>query len=181
MILNKNSTQGVKFFSKLSFNICLLHTKCIGKLSNKTFDMLLDLLRKAFPEAMVNLPKSYYEAEKLMKELGLGYKRYDDGPNDCTLHWGLDATKTSCEICKVHRWVTSENDPTGEKRKVSCKVFWHFPLKPRLQRLFMSSKTAAYMRCHSEGRTKDGCMRHPTDFPAWKTFDYQHSVGFNPF
>ena len=52
------------------------------------------------------------------------------------------------------------------------------------------------MRWHSEGRTKDGYMRHPADSPAWKTFDYQHtdfskdprnvrlglaSDGFNPF
>ncbi|KAL3527655.1 hypothetical protein ACH5RR_012311 [Cinchona calisaya] len=60
----------------------------------------------------------------------------------------------------------------------------------------MSFKTAAHMRWHLEGRTKDGCLRHPADSPTWKTFDYQHSEfsedprnvrlglasnGFNPF
>ncbi|KAL3527654.1 hypothetical protein ACH5RR_012343 [Cinchona calisaya] len=76
---------GCKNFSKLSFISHLVHIKCLGKLNNKTFDMFLDLLREAFLEAMVNLPKSYYEAEKLMKELGLGYEKYDC-PNNCTLY-----------------------------------------------------------------------------------------------
>ena len=79
---------GCKNFSKLLFIIRLLHLKCLGKWSNKIFDMLLDLLREAFPEAMEKLPKSYYESEKLMKELGLGYEKYDACPNDCTLYWG---------------------------------------------------------------------------------------------
>ncbi|XP_047949378.1 uncharacterized protein LOC125195243 [Salvia hispanica] len=147
-------------FSKLSFIIRLLHLKCIGSLNNKVFDMLLELLREAFPDAMVDLPKSYYEAEKLMKGLG------------------LDA------------------DPTGEKRKIAQNVLWYFPVKPRLQRLFMSTKTASDMRWHAENLTKDGYMRHPADSSAWNTFDTLHpsfaqesrnvrlgleSDGINPF
>ncbi|KAH7850588.1 hypothetical protein Vadar_000241 [Vaccinium darrowii] len=60
----------------------------------------------------------------------------------------------------------------------------------------MSSKTASFMKWHDEGHTKDGCMRHPTDSPAWQTFDFKqkdfatnpHNVrlglasdGFNPY
>nr|XP_027063083.1 uncharacterized protein LOC113689513 [Coffea arabica] len=193
---NKELYSGCKRFSKLSFMIRLLHLKCLGKLSNKIFDMLLDLLKEAFPDAMDGLPKSYYEAEKLMKELGLGYDKYDACPNDCTLYWGVDARRKHCETCKESRWVKSENDPTGEGRKIPHKVLWHFPLKHRLQRLFMSSKIAGHMRWHAEGRTKDGNMRHPADSPSWQTFDFHHpefsqdsrnvrlglaSDGFNPF
>ncbi|XP_027156993.1 uncharacterized protein LOC113758246 [Coffea eugenioides] len=133
---NKELYSGCKRFSKLSFMIRLLHLKCLGKLSNKIFDMLLDLLKETFPDAMDGLPKSYYEAEKLMKELGLGYDKYDACPNDCHMRW------------------------------------------------------------HTEGRTKDGNMRHPADSPSWQTFDFHHpefsqdsrnvrlglaSDGFNPF
>ena len=193
---NKELYSGCKRFSKLSFMIRLLHLKCLGKLSNKIFDMLLDLLKEAFPDAMDGLPKSYYEAEKLMKELGLGYDKYDACPNDCTLYWGVDASRKHCETCKESRWIKSENDPTGEGRKLPHKVLWHFPLKHRLQRLFMSSKIAGHMRWHAEGRTKDGNMRHPADSPSWQTFDFHHpefsqdsrnvrlglaSDGFNPF
>ncbi|XP_042441186.1 uncharacterized protein LOC122026513 [Zingiber officinale] len=187
---------GCKKFSKLAFIIRLLHLKCLGKITNKIFDMLLDLLREAFPNAMNDLPKSYYEAEKLMKQLGLGYEKIDACPNDCTLFWRLDKERIQCKTCNELRWETSENDPTGEKRKISRKVLWYFPIKPRLQHLFMSSKTASHMRWHSESRTKDGYMRYPADSPAWQTFDHKHpefakdprnirlglaSDGFNPF
>jgi hypothetical protein len=185
---------GCKKFSKLSFLIRLLHLKCAGKWSNRHFDMLLDLLRESFPDA--EIPKSYYEAEKTMKQLGLGYEKIDACPNDCTLYWGDKLDWKYCFTCKESRWVISENDPIGEKRKVAKKVIWYFPLKPRLQRLFMSSKTAKSMRWHGEVRVDDGVMRHPADTPTWKNFDYQHpqfskdvrnvrlglaSDGFNPF
>ncbi|XP_071940578.1 uncharacterized protein [Coffea arabica] len=145
---------------------------------------------------MTNLPSSYYEAEKLMNTLGLSYEKIDACPNDCSLYWGSAEKRTLCETCNEFRWVASENDSTGEKRKIPQKVLWHFPLKARLQRLFMSSKIASQMRWHEEKRTKDGCMRHPADSPAWQTFDHLHpefakdcrnvrlglaSDGFNPF
>ncbi|XP_073309702.1 uncharacterized protein [Primulina huaijiensis] len=192
----KELYSGCKKFSKLSFIIRLLHLKCLGKITNKIFNMLLDLLREAFPNAMKDLPKSYYEAEKLMKQLGLGYEKIDACPNDCTLYWRLDEERDRCKTCNEPRWETSENDPIGDKRKVARKVLWYFPIKPRLQRLFMSCKTAFHMRWHSESRTKYGYMRHPADSPAWQTFDHNHpefakdprnirlglaSDGFNPF
>ncbi|XP_057789264.1 uncharacterized protein LOC131006122 [Salvia miltiorrhiza] len=188
--------EGCEKFSKLSFIIRLLHLKYLGRLSNKVFDMLLQLLTEAFPNAMDGLPKSYYESEKLMKELGLGYEKIDVCPNDCTLYWGMNERRISCDTCHELRWRTSNKDTTGEKRKIAQKVLWYFSLKPRLQRLFMSAKTASHMRWHAEGRTKDGYMRHPADSPAWSTFDSLHpdfakecrnvrlglaSDGINPF
>ncbi|XP_073152348.1 uncharacterized protein [Henckelia pumila] len=58
--------------------------------------------------------------------------------------------------------------------KTSAKVFWYFSLKPRLQRLFMSSKTSENMQWHSKKRVSDGVLRHPADLPAWKTFDERY-------
>ena len=46
---------------------------------------------------------------------------------------------------------------------VSIKILHHFPLIPRLKRLYMSSKTAPLMRWHAEGHKKDGRLRHPAD------------------
>ena len=80
--------------------------------------------------------------------------------------------------------------------KGSAKVLRHFPLIPRLQRLFMSSNTASYMTWHAQGRANNDLMRHPADSLSWKTFDSLHptfasehrnvrlglsSDGFNPF
>ncbi|XP_052115489.1 uncharacterized protein LOC107478330 [Arachis duranensis] len=70
------------------------------------------------------------------------------------------------------------------KRKVSCKVtsrpipakiLRYFPLKPRIKKLFISSKTADLMTWHNKGHKNDGKLRHPADSPAWKTFDSLHS------
>ncbi|KAL3503830.1 hypothetical protein ACH5RR_033671 [Cinchona calisaya] len=156
--------------------------------------MLRDLLREAFPEG-VKLTKSNYEAKKVIKELGLGYEKYDAVAMiaHCI---GEDPGRKDCETCKPTWWIVSDNDAIGEKRKIPHKVLWHFPLKPRLQRLSMSSKTASSMRWHAESRTKDSYLRHPADTLAWQYFDYQHlefvkdprdvrlglaSDGFNPF
>ncbi|CAL9004927.1 unnamed protein product, partial [Prunus brigantina] len=47
----------------------------------------------------------------------------------------------------------------------------YLPLKPRLQRLYMSTHTAIDMRWHKEKRVDDDVMRHPADGEAWKAFD----------
>lgn len=70
--------------------------------------------------------------------------------------------------------VISTSTSTTENSKVPVKVLRYFPLIPRLQRLFMCSKTATLMRWHEEERTKDGYMRHLANSLAWKTFDYKN-------
>ncbi|XP_012845366.1 PREDICTED: uncharacterized protein LOC105965370 [Erythranthe guttata] len=195
---------GCQKFSKLSFIVRLLHIKCLGNWSDTSFTLILNLLRESFPEG-VQLPINYYETRKILKELGLNYKKIDACMNNCMLYWGINESKTRCETCDEPRWIIPDRiqDENGvpsktskKDKKVSAKIIWHFPLKPRLQRLFMNSKTASLMKWHEEKRTKDGFMRHPADSPAWHTFDYHHpdfakdprnvrlglaTDGFNPF
>ena len=47
-----------KKFTKLSFIIRLFHMKCLNGWSNKSFTMLLELLKEAFPEGET-LPRNY--------------------------------------------------------------------------------------------------------------------------
>lgn len=49
------------------------------------WSMLLQLLKKAFPEGET-LPNSFYETKKIRKKLGLDYKKIDAYPNDCILY-----------------------------------------------------------------------------------------------
>ncbi|XP_042962594.1 uncharacterized protein LOC122296863 [Carya illinoinensis] len=155
---------GCTKFSKLSFVVKLLHIKILGGWSIKSFDMLLSLLRSAFPNA--ELPQSYEEENANLNE---------------------------CPICKASQWMPN----THGSRVIPQKVLRHFPLKPRLQRLFVSSKIAGDMRWHKEQWvTDDTSMRHPADSETWKTFDQANprfardarnvrlglaSDGFNPF
>jgi len=50
------------------------------------------------------------------------------------------------------------------------KVLRFFPLKSRLQQLFMSTKTTADMKWHHEKRINDEVLQHLVDCEAWKKF-----------
>ncbi|XP_052198329.1 uncharacterized protein LOC127805620 [Diospyros lotus] len=198
---NQALYEGCTKYSKLSFLVKLYHIKCLCGLSNKAMSMILELLKDAFEHAKI--PDSFYEAKKLITKLGLNYSQIHACPNDCMLYWGEDESRETCKVCNTSRWKQSrKGNPTnmssgGKKRKKKpVKVLRYFPLKPRLQRLFMSSKTAEHMRWHSVDSNKDGLMRHPRDSEAWKRFDETHiefasdprnvrlglaSDGFNPF
>jgi hypothetical protein len=85
----------------------------------------------------------------------------------------------------------------GIGKKISQKVLRYFPIKPRLQRLFISKDIAKQMRWHKDERKDDSnTLGHPTDAIVWKEFDEEHewfarnsrnvqlglaSDGFNPF
>lgn len=161
---------GCTKFSKLSFIVKLLHIKSIGGWSIKSFDMLLNLLRSAFPDAL--LPQSYGESRSLERDLGFKYDKIHACVNDCILFWKENAALNECPVCKASRWIPN----THGSRVIPQKVLRHFPLKPRLQRLFMSAKIAGDMRWHKEQRAiEDTIMRHPADSESWKKFDEQHS------
>ncbi|CAL2228983.1 unnamed protein product [Prunus armeniaca] len=91
------------------------------------------------------------------------------------------ANATQCPTCKLSRWKKQGKGSKKKGKRVSWKVLRYFPLTPRLQRLFMSSKTAVDMRWHFKDRVKDGVFRHPADFEAWKLFNQIHeSFGMEP-
>ncbi|XP_057986602.1 uncharacterized protein LOC131171152 [Hevea brasiliensis] len=146
--------------------------KSFHRWTNRSFDDLLGLLRELIPNGKQNLPKSYSSARKYVSGLGLHYEKYDVCHNHCTLYWGSFANATSCQICGLSRWKSDEGK--SKRKKTPYKVLRYFPLKPRLQKLFMSSQVASDMRWHKEKRINDGIMRHPADSLAWKSFDEQH-------
>ncbi|WCJ40469.1 hypothetical protein M5689_021385 [Euphorbia peplus] len=158
--------------SKLAIIVKLLHMKSFHRWTNKSFDDLLGLLREVIPNGKHNLPESYSSAKKYIRRLGLHYEKYDVCENHCTLYWGPFANATSCQICGLSRW--KSGDTSNDNKKIPHKVLRYFPLKPRLQRLFMSNEMASNMRWHAEQRVEDDTMSHPADTPAWKSFDDEH-------
>nr|XP_016474093.1 PREDICTED: uncharacterized protein LOC107795901 [Nicotiana tabacum] len=112
-------------------------------------------------------------------------------PNDCMLFWNDNAKADTCSVCGTSRWKS-----TNASSNILAKVLRYFPLKPRLQRMFMCPETAIAMKWHANERPNDGNLRHPADGEAWKDFDSLHpdfaresrnvrlglsSDGFNPF
>ncbi|XP_019263711.1 PREDICTED: uncharacterized protein LOC109241424 [Nicotiana attenuata] len=185
--------------SKLSTMVKLLHIKSIGRWSNESFTMLLKMFKEDLLPAESNLPDSYYEAKKIIRDLGLSYKNIDACKKNCILYWKDDKFHESCNVCGASKW--KEDKHSGETKfmtgkKIAHKILRYFPLKPRLQRLFMSSKISSLMTWHHAKRVDDGVMRHPADSMEWKKFDELHqsfvaeprnvqlghaSDGFQPF
>lgn len=186
--------EGCTKYSRLSFLVKLYHIKCLSGVSDKAMTMILELLNDAFEHAKI--PSSFYEAKKTISKLGLNYEKIDACKYHCMLYWGNkeDEEREICKNCQTSRWKSSGDGSSG--KKVPKKVLRYFPLKPRLQRLFLSTKTAEDMRWHASNTNNDGLMRHPRDSKAWEEFDKSHgwfaqdprnvrlalaSDGFNPY
>ncbi|XP_039145632.1 uncharacterized protein LOC120282863 [Dioscorea cayenensis subsp. rotundata] len=186
--------------SILYFCIHLFHLKCMCGITGKGLDYLIDFLKEFFPIATI--PANSHESKKVIKDLGLGYEKIHSWPNDCMLYWEEKEMQQECHVCGASRWLptksTQPENVDGDQvlYKQPAKVLRYFPLIPRLQRIFMSSKTSTGMSWHANGRTKDGSLRHPADAEAWRSFDARYpdfashprsvrlglsSNGFNPF
>ncbi|XP_057247163.1 uncharacterized protein LOC130589685 [Beta vulgaris subsp. vulgaris] len=173
---NQELFPGCKTFSKLSFIIRLLLYKTLHGLSNVAFDDLLKLWKEVIPNA--NLPSNFNEAKKIIRDLGLDYQKIHACPNDYMLYWKEYEDAEECYVCHTSKWKQPEENqgngiakPSKKKSRIPAKVLWHFPLKPRLQRLFMCSQTAQSMAWHADEREEDGNLRHPADGLTWKSFD----------
>ena len=94
--------EGCSTFSKLSFLLHLFHLKCLYHWSAESFTKLLELLIDAFFQ-IKEFPSSYYEAMKLINDLGLGYEKIHACPNDCMLYWGEFAQNNECHACHIHQ------------------------------------------------------------------------------
>ncbi|KAK6233602.1 hypothetical protein QUC31_006008 [Theobroma cacao] len=116
---------GCKKSNKLSFLIRLLNIKGMTGCSNATITMFLELLKSILPKGET-LSKSYSEAARIMKGLGLEYEKIDACCNDCMLFWGNYVEATSCHICGASRWEGYHEDQdasTSTKlRKIPKKV-----------------------------------------------------------
>nr|XP_033509894.1 uncharacterized protein LOC104088328 [Nicotiana tomentosiformis]XP_033509895.1 uncharacterized protein LOC104088328 [Nicotiana tomentosiformis] len=195
---------GGKGFSKLSFTIRLYFLKYLHGWSNASFTSLVELLKEAMPE--FNIPISYNKAKSIVKDIGLDYEKIDACPNDCMLFRNDHKDDEYCHVCGASRYIKYpkvdideiDNELKASKKayRIPAKTLRHFPLIPRLKRLFMCSKTTNTLSWHGEERSKDGKLKHPADGQAWKDFDSLHpdfardsrnlrlglaSDGFNPF
>jgi hypothetical protein len=107
----------------------MLHIKTYTRMTNKTFNMLFQLLNLALPN--VDFPKSYADAKRALSDLGLGYETIHVCKYDYILYWGDYANSTACLHCGTSTW-----RHVDEKKKVPHKVLQYFPIIPWLQRFF---------------------------------------------
>jgi hypothetical protein len=66
--------EGCTTYTRLAFNMKLLHIKTYKKVTNKAFDLFLSLLCAALP--WVDFPKTYADAKSVLSEVGLVMRQY---------------------------------------------------------------------------------------------------------
>ncbi|XP_074376914.1 uncharacterized protein LOC141718433 [Apium graveolens] len=188
-------------FTRLSFIVRLYQLKCIHGFSESAFSDLLKLIKEVFLNC--NVPSSFNAAKGMIKDLGLDYQKIHACPNDCMLFWGENEKLDFCKTCEASRWREVENKDTGSEKnnvskehKIPVKVMRYFPLKPRLQRMFLNTELSRLMTWHALARKRDGRLRHPADGLGWNSMDAKYpdfageirnvrlglaSDGFNPY
>ena len=86
---------GCKKFSKLAFIVKLHHIKTIYNWSDKSFDIVIDLIKKALSDGE-SLLRSYYEAKRFRKDMGFSYELIHACENDYVLFWKEYAHEEEC-------------------------------------------------------------------------------------
>ncbi|KAL3537237.1 hypothetical protein ACH5RR_000603 [Cinchona calisaya] len=74
------------YMSLLSSLLKLLHVMVLNKWSNKSWNMLVQVLKGILPEGE-RLLENCYEARKVLGGIGLGCEWIDACKNDCVIFW----------------------------------------------------------------------------------------------
>jgi len=110
-------------------------------LSEAGYDKIIEWARSILPERN-KLKKNFYVVKSMMKPLGLGYQKVDMCPNFCMLYYLENSEMTEYMTCghSCYKPRTGRGKTIVEYQKLR-----YFPITPRLQRLFMSPRTAEHM------------------------------------
>nr|GEZ11404.1 hypothetical protein [Tanacetum cinerariifolium] len=161
--------KGCPDFTKLSAIVKLLNLKGKYGASDKFFTELLGLLKKMLPAGNEMVEKTY-QAKKLMRMMGSGYKKIHVCSNNCILYLKDNKELTVCLTCGISRWKV-DNKTHKVYENIPAKVMWYFPIIPRLQRFFKLESISENLRWHATRRITYGVLRQPTDSQAWRTID----------
>ncbi|XP_052724112.1 uncharacterized protein LOC128193952 [Vigna angularis] len=185
--------------SKLSMCVRLLACKSNWNIPNQCIDFFAKMLLDVTPHKC-GLPKTYYDAKKIVSKLGLQSQRIDCCVDGCMLFYDneygkMDGALVECKFCGKPRYQQHKTGASS-KKKVPVKSMFYLPIIPRLQRMYASKETATEMTWHHHNKSSNGVLRHPCDGEAWRHFDRVHrdfsieprnvrlglcSDGFNPY
>jgi hypothetical protein len=154
--LYEGSTVSMLCATLLILNCCKTHG-----VSNMFMNELLMLLSMSILPAGNCLPKTEYEASKILSRLGLAYNMIHACPNGCCLFKGDLEDLEKCPVCDHERYRMSG------RARVPTLILRHFPLIPRLQRMYSSKKLSKLNLWHHFNKSRDGNMRHTADCPQW--------------
>ena len=92
--------------------------------------MLLQFLLDFLP-SNAKLPKDCYEANKIIKDLGLSYEKIHTCSKDCILYWKENVNLETFPNCNISRWENNEskgqqntNTSSKKRKKKATKIIW---------------------------------------------------------
>lgn len=148
--------------SKLDATLMFLNVCRTYKVTNACINELLHLFSKIILPSPNSFPTSEKIATAMLTRLGLKYDSIDACEKGCVLFRHQYVGMETCPICQATRY----------KRvglsQVPKKVLRHFPLVPRLRRMFSTPEIATFMTWHGENISNDGKTRGPYDSPQWE-------------
>ena len=131
------------------------------------------LLKNMLPNDNM-LPKSHYEANKILCPMGVEYQKIHVCHNDYILYRNQFVEMCKCQTCGISHYKVNDDecsDDATTNNSRPAKVCWYLPIIPRFKRLFANAEDAKYLRWHADGRIIDGFLRHPVDSPQWEKID----------
>jgi len=139
--------------------------------SDKSFTSLLKVVQGMLLEENT-LPKSYYEAKKILCPTGMEYLKIHGYPNDCILYRVKFEEMHKCPRCRVSRCkMKDDNECSSDastKKDPPTKVLWYFPIILRFKCLFTNGDDAKDLTRHADGRKCNVILYHPIDSSQWK-------------
>ena len=147
--------------SRLEATLLFMNVFRTHKATNACINEMLQLLAKVILPMPNSLPSSELIASNMIRRLGLRYHAIDACKNGCILFRNGNADLQTCPECHAPRF------KRVGMSKVPHKVLRHFPIIPRLKRMFSTPHLAALMTWHGQNTSRDGKMRGPWDSPQW--------------
>jgi len=150
----------------------LMAIKSQFSLGRDAFDLMLTVFGSLLPGGHI-LPKNMYEAQKLLRALKMPYEQIHTCPKGCILFRKDYAEAKYCPKCESSRFVEVDSGD-GHKRQttIAVKILRYLPFIPRIQRLYMTEKSAKQMTWHKNGcRYNPDKLVHPSDGESWTHFD----------
>ena len=148
--------------NRLGTMLMLLNMCSFHGVSNAFVDELFSLLQKDLLPNNNTMPRTRYEACKTIKKHRLSYDTIHACEKGCVHFWKELSNAIECPKCHSGQYVEGSSI-------VPKKLLRHFPLIPRLKRMYRCSSIAKLMHWHSsEGESIDGMVQSVVDSSAWK-------------
>ncbi|XP_031106272.1 uncharacterized protein LOC116010918 [Ipomoea triloba] len=133
---------GYSKYTRLYAILKLFNLKARNGWSAKSFTTLLEILKDMLVDRN-ELPKSTYDAKKILCSIGMRYKMIHACPNSCILFRNDYKDLHACPICGTSRYKTRENVAGKVNLKgPPAKVLWYLPILPGFKRMFANPSNA---------------------------------------